>query len=214
MLLPPVTSDVWPWLALAGLGAFHGLNPAMGWLFAVGLGLHRQSRRVVWLSLVPIAAGHAASIAMVAAAVLMLEFIVDRRVLELAAGAALLGWAIYYALRGHRHRVRVGMTVGMVGLGLWSFLMATGHGAGLMLAPMVIPLCVSASSAAGNVTAGSVPMALAAVAVHTSAMLAVTAAIAGLVYEWIDLAVLRRGWINFDRIWVAVLAAAGVVLIM
>jgi hypothetical protein len=214
MLLPPVTSDVWPWLALAGLGAFHGLNPAMGWLFAVGLGLHRQSRRVVWLSLVPIAAGHAASIAMVAAAVLMLEFIVDRRVLELAAGAALLGWAIYYALRGHRHRVRVGMTVGMVGLGLWSFLMATGHGAGLMLAPMVIPLCVSASSAAGNVTAGSVPIALAAVAVHTGAMLAVTAAIAGLVYEWIDLAVLRRGWINFDRIWVAVLAAAGVVLIM
>jgi hypothetical protein len=214
MLLPPVTSDVWPWLALAGLGAFHGLNPAMGWLFAVGLGLHRQSRRVVWLSLVPIAAGHAASIAMVAAAVLMLEFIVDRRVLELAAGAALLGWAIYYALRGHRHRVRVGMTVGMVGLGLWSFLMATGHGAGLMLAPMVIPLCVSASSAAGNVTAGSVPIALAAVAVHTGAMLAVTAAIAGLVYEWIDLAVLRRGWINFDRIWVAVLAAAGVVLIV
>jgi hypothetical protein len=214
MLLPPVTSDVWPWLALAGLGAFHGLNPAMGWLFAVGLGLHRQSRRVVWLSLVPIAAGHAASIAMVAAAVLMLEFIVDRRVLELAAGAALLGWAIYYALRGHRHRVRVGMTVGMVGLGLWSFLMATGHGAGLMLAPMVSPLCVSASSAAGNVTAGSVPIALAAVAVHTGAMLAVTAAIAGLVYEWIDLAVLRRGWINFDRIWVAVLAAAGVVLIM
>jgi hypothetical protein len=214
MLLPPVTSDVWPWLALAGLGAFHGLNPAMGWLFAVGLGLHRQSRRVVWLSLVPIAAGHAASIAMVAAAVLVLEFIVDRRVLELAAGAALLGWAIYYALRGHRHRVRVGMTVGMVGLGLWSFLMATGHGAGLMLAPMVIPLCVSASSAAGNVTAGSVPIALAAVAVHTGAMLAVTAAIAGLVYEWIDLAVLRRGWINFDRIWVAVLAAAGVVLIM
>jgi hypothetical protein len=214
MLLPPVTSDVWPWLALAGLGAFHGLNPAMGWLFAVGLGLHRQSRRVVWLSLVPIAAGHAASIAMVAAAVLMLEFIVDRRVLELAAGAALLGWAIYYALRGHRHRVRVGMTVGMVWLGVWSFLMATGHGAGLMLAPMVIPLCVSASSAAGNVTAGSVPIALAAVAVHTGAMLAVTAAIAGLVYEWIDLAVLRRGWINFDRIWVAVLAAAGVVLIV
>jgi hypothetical protein len=214
MLLPPVTSDVWPWLALAGLGAFHGLNPAMGWLFAVGLGLHRQSRRVVWLSLVPIAAGHAASIATVAAAVLMLGFVVDRRVLELVAGTALLGWAIYYALRGHRHRVRVGMTVGMVGLGLWSFLMATGHGAGLMLAPIVIPLCVSAPSAAGNVTAGSVPMALAAVAVHTSAMLAVTAAIAGLVYEWIDLAVLRRGWINFDRIWVAVLAATGLVLIV
>jgi len=214
MVSPPMTMDLWPWLALAGLGAFHGLNPAMGWLFAVGLGLHRQSRRVVWLSLVPIAAGHAVSIAVVAAAVLMLGFVVDRRSLEFAAGAVLLGYAVYYALRGHRHRVRVGMTVGMVGLGVWSFLMATGHGAGLMLAPIIIPLCGSTSSSAGSIGASSLPISLAAVAVHTGAMLAVTAAIAGLVYEWVDLAVLRRGWINFDRIWVAVLAAAGVVLIV
>ena len=59
--------DAWPWLALAGLGAFHGLNPAMGWLFAVALGLHRQSRRIVWLSLLPIALGHAVSVAIVVA---------------------------------------------------------------------------------------------------------------------------------------------------
>jgi hypothetical protein len=168
----------------------------------------------VWLSLVPIAAGHAASISTVAAAILMLEAVVDRRVLELAAGTVLLGWAVYYALRGHRHRVRVGMTVGMLGLGLWSFLMATGHGAGLMLAPIIIPLCGSTASTAGSIGASSLPISLAAVAVHTGAMLAVTAAMAGLVYEWIDLAVLRRGWINFDRIWIAVLAAAGLVLIV
>ena len=202
-----------PWLMLAGLGAFHGINPAMGWLFAVALGLHRQSRQVVWLSLIPIAAGHAVSIAVVVAAVVTLGFVIDRRVLEIAAGIVLLGWALYYALYGHRHRVRVGMQVGMIGLAVWSFLMATGHGAGLMLAPVIIPLCVSASPAKEMLAAGSLPISLAAVAVHTGAMLAVTAAIAGVVYEWMGLAFLRRGWINLDRIWIAVLAATGLVLI-
>src|SRR6266404_2956140 len=135
-----------PWLALAGLGMFHGLNPAMGWLFAAALGMHRKSRRVVWLSLVPIALGHAMSIAIVVAVMVTLGLVIERHVLNPLAGAILLGWALYYAVYGgHRHRVRVGMQTGMLGLGLWSFLMATGHGAGLMLVPMIIPLCLSAS---------------------------------------------------------------------
>jgi hypothetical protein len=203
-----------PWLVLAGLGAFHGINPAMGWLFAVALGLHRQSRRVMWLSFVPITAGHALSIVVVVAAVVTLGLVMDRRFLELISGGVLLGWAAYYAIYGHRHRVHVGMTAGMVGLGAWSFLMATGHGAGLMLVPVVIPLCASAAPGAEFMTAGSLPISLAAVAVHTGAMLAVTAAVSGLVYEWIGLAVLRRGWINFDRIWIAALATAGLILIV
>ena len=72
----PVASEFWPWLELAGLGAFHGLNPAMGWLFAVALGLHRHSRRLVWLSPLPLAAGHALSIALVAAAFLLAGFVI------------------------------------------------------------------------------------------------------------------------------------------
>jgi hypothetical protein len=207
-------TQISPWLVLAGLGAFHGANPAMGWLFAVALGLHRKSRKVVWLSLIPIAVGHALSIGAVVAAVVALGFVIDRRILGLAAGIILVTFAIYYALAGHRHRVRVGMQTGMVGLGVWSFLMATGHGAGLMLVPAVIPLCVSASPAKEMIAGESLPLALAAVAVHTAAMLAVTAAIAGVVYEWMDLAFLRRGWINLDRIWIAVLAATGVILIV
>lgn len=206
--------EISPWLVLAGLGAFHGINPAMGWLFAVALGLNRQSRRIVWLSLIPIAVGHAVSTAVVVAAVVTLGLIVDRRVLELAAGILLLGWAAYYALYGHRHRVRVGMQTGMVGLGVWSFLMATGHGAGLMLVPVIMPLCLSASPAPDTLGAASLPIALAAVAVHTGAMLAVTAAMAGVVYEWMGLAFLRRGWINLDLIWVAALAATGLILII
>jgi hypothetical protein len=158
--------------------------------------------------------GHAVSIAVVVAAVVTLGLVVDRRFLELAAGIVLLGWALYYALYGHRHRVRVGMQTGMVGLGVWSFLMATGHGAGLMLVPVIISLCLSASPTEESITVGSLPIALAAVAVHTGAMLAVTAAMAGVVYEWMGLAFLRRGWINLDLIWIAALAATGLILIV
>lgn len=207
-------TDISPWLVLAGLGAFHGINPAMGWLFAVALGLHRQSRRVVWLSLVPIAVGHALSIGVVVAAVVTLGLVVDRRVLEVAAGALLLAWALYHALYGHRHRVRVGMKTGMAGLGLWSFLMATTHGAGLMLVPVLIPLCLAATPARELTAAGSLAVSLAAIAVHMAAMLVVTAVIAVPVYEWLGLAFLRRGWINLDLIWIAALTAAGVILIL
>ena len=203
-----------PWLVLAGLGAFHGLNPAMGWLFAVALGLHRGSRKVVLLSLIPIAIGHAISIAVVAAAVVALGFVVDERLLQITAGVLLVGWAIYYLAYGHRHRVRIGMTTGMVGLGVWSFLMATAHGAGLMLVPVLIPLCVAASPARELTATGSLPIALAAVGVHTAAMLAVTLAMALSVYEWLGLSFLRRGWINFDLIWAAALVATGIVLIV
>jgi hypothetical protein len=206
-------SSLTPWLALAGLGAFHGLNPAMGWLFAVALGLHRKSRRVVYQSLIPIALGHALSIAVVVATVVTLGFVIDRHVLDRLAGALLLGFALYYAFYGHRHRVRIGMQTGMLGLGVWSFLMATGHGAGLMLVPVVIPLCLSSSPLQELSAVQSLPISLAAVAVHTAAMLAVTAAIAGFVYEWLGLAFLRRGWINLDWIWVAALAATGLFLL-
>jgi hypothetical protein len=203
-----------PWLLLAGLGAFHGLNPAMGWLFAVALGLNRNSRRTVLVSLIPIAIGHTVSIAVVAIAVVLLGLIVDQRVLEMAAGVVLLGWATYHAAYGHRHRVRVGMTTGMTGLGIWSFLMATAHGAGLMLLPVVIPLCLSVSPAKELTAAGSLPTVLAAIGTHMAAMLAVILVIAVSVYDWLGLSFLRRGWINFDFIWIAALALTGIILIV
>jgi hypothetical protein len=207
-------TDLWPWIALAGLGAFHGINPAMGWLFAVALAMHRKSRRVLWLSLVPIAIGHAVSIAAVAAAVVMLGLVVDTRPLEVAAGVFLLIWAAYFAIYGHRHRVRVGMQASMTGLGVWSFLMATAHGAGLMLVPFIIPLCLSASPSHEISAAQSFPIALAAVGVHTLTILAVIAAISSIVYESLGVAFLRYGWINLDRFWIVALAATGLILIV
>ncbi|WEX91345.1 hypothetical protein PZN02_005669 [Sinorhizobium garamanticum] len=206
-------TDFWPWLSLAGLGAFHGVNPAMGWLFAVALGLHRQSSRIVWLSLLPIAAGHAAAIAVVLVAFMAFGAVVDLRSLKLFAAALILGLAGYYAFYGHRHRVRVGMRTGMAGLAVWSFLMATGHGAGLMLVPAVLGLCLVDQSA--TIPLGSsLPISLAAVALHTAATLAVTAAVAFVIIEWVGLAVLRSAWINFDLIWTLALVATGVILVV
>jgi hypothetical protein len=205
--------DLSPWLVLASLGAFHGLNPAMGWLFAVALGLNRQDGRLVVLALAPIALGHALSIALVAIAVVILGLVIDYRLLQLAAGVMLIGWALYHALYGHSRRVRVGMGTGLAGLVLWSFLMATGHGAGLMLVPVLIPLCLAATPGGELLAEGSLTISLAAVAVHTAAMLAVTGLIAVAVYRWIGLSFLRRGWINLDLVWTAALAAAGLYVI-
>jgi hypothetical protein len=206
-----VPTEVWPWLALAGLGLFHGLNPAMGWLFAVALGLHRGSRRIVLLSLVPIAVGHAAAVAAVLLAVLALGLVIDHTMLIRLAAIVLIAWAAWHALYGHQRRMRVGMQTGLLGLVLWSFLMASAHGAGLMLIPALAPICASAASAP-QATADA-PLALAALGVHSAAMLATIAAVSLIVYHWTGIDFLRRGWINLDLIWVAVLATCGVVLL-
>jgi hypothetical protein len=211
--MPAEQAALWPWLALAGLGAFHGINPAMGWLFAVALGLHRQSRGVVLQALLPLALGHALAILVVALAVVLLGSVIDPRAVRIVGGVLLLGWAGWHMLYGARHRLRFGMQVGMLGLGAWSFLMATSHGAGLMLVPVLLPLCLAASPAQELTAAGSLPIALAAVGVHTLALLATTGAIALAVYQWLGVAFLRRGWLNLDRLWTAALIATGVVLL-
>jgi hypothetical protein len=207
-------AELAPWLTLAGLGAYHGLNPAMGWLFAVALGLHRRSQGVVLASLGPIALGHAVAVAAVLLAVLGIGLVADTGGLSRLAGLVLIGWAGWHALYGHRQRVRIGMQASLAGLAVWSFLMASAHGAGLMLIPVVLPLCGS-GAAGGELTAsGSLPTALAALAVHTAAMLAVIAAVSTIVFRWTGLAFLRRGWLNLDLVWSLALAATGALLLL
>lgn len=206
-------SDAWPWLVLAGLGAFHGLNPAMGWLFAVALGLQRESRAAVLTALAPIALGHLVSIAAVAALLVALGVLVPMDLLKRLGGAALIGWAAYHAVYGHRARVRVGMRAGFAGLFAWSFMMATAHGAGLMLLPALMDICFGAPGAATGSTAAGIG-AVQGVLVHAGAMLAVTGLIALLVYEWVGVAVLRSAWINFDYLWIGALTLTGLALIL
>jgi hypothetical protein len=178
---------LWPWLALAGLGAFHGLNPAMGWLFAVAHGL---------------------AIAAVALIALAFGLVVAERPFRLGAALLLAAMAAWQLLAGQRHRLRVGMQAGLAGLVLWSALMATSHGAGLMLIPALTPICLTGSPGAEIAASGATSLALAAVGVHMGAMLAVMAAVALAVYETAGLAVLRSGWVNLDLVWCGALLAA------
>src|SRR5262249_12465646 len=189
--------------------------PAMGWLFAAGLGLNRNSERVVWLSLVPIALGHALAVGIVLLAVFTLGSIVEPAPLQRLAAVVLIGWGAWHALYGRRHTVRVGMQTGLAGLFLWSFLMANAHGAGLMLIPAVIPLCLAATPAHELTASGSAAVALLVLVLHTTAMLAAIAAISIAVYKWIGVAFLRRGWINLDLVWaIALIVCGGILLVV
>jgi hypothetical protein len=209
----PPSSELWLWLAIAGLGMFHGVNPAMGWLFAVALGLNRHSDRIVCLALIPIGLGHALAVALVLFVVLALGIVLEPGLLRPLAAALLFAWAAWHAFYGRRHKLRFGMQVGLAGLFLWSFLMANAHGAGLMLVPAVIPLCLAASPVHALAIGSSLPVALAALAVHTAAMLATIGIISIVVYKWIDLGFLRRGWINFDLLWTIMLAVCGIIVL-
>ncbi|MGY5808401.1 hypothetical protein ACXHXG_11845 [Rhizobium sp. LEGMi198b] len=207
-------NELWPWMLLAGLGAFHGLNPAMGWLFAVALGVHRQSSAAVVKAVPAIALGHAVSIALVAGAVVAVGLFVDQGAVRTVTGLGLIAWAIWHHFYGHRHRVRIGMRTGLTGLVLWSFLMATAHGAGLMLLPALMPLCLAGSPLHDIGGDASAAMTIAAVGVHTLAMLVVTSLVALAVYRWVGLEILRSAWINVDLVWTLVLLGTGTVLLV
>jgi len=168
-------ASLWPWLAVAGVGALHGLNPATGWIVAASWGVRSGDRAQALRALAPIAVGHAASIALVAAAVAF-GLALDRVVLQALAGMLLVVAAMLH-LSG-RTAMGARAPAGHAGLALWSFMMSTAHGAGLMLVPALIPLCMSDAPAREITASGSLTLALAAVGVHTAAMLAVTGVIA------------------------------------
>ena len=203
-----------PWLVLIALGAFHGLNPAMGWLFAVALGLYRQSRKVVLISLIPIALGHAAAIAVVVYAVIGLGMAIDADAFRIVSGVLLIAWGVYHLAYGHRHRLRIGLRTGLLGLFAWSFVMATAHGAGMMLIPVLMPLEQAGEHAHHMPATSSLWIASLAVLVHSLAMLITTGVVALIVYEWAGLDFLRRGWINLDLIWTAALIGIGLWLVL
>jgi hypothetical protein len=218
----PEMSQAWPWISLAALGAFHGLNPAMGWLFAVSLGLQERRLRAVTMALGPIALGHALAIGLAAGAVSMLGLVLPQRLLLALGGTALLGFAAYKVATRFRHPRWVGMRVSSRELVFWSFLMASAHGAGLMLVPVLVGLRgEGVSSAVAHAEhlghAGHEPIAaneallpaLAAVSLHSLAMLAVAGVIAVVVYQKLGVEVLRRAWVNLDLLWVGALVVTG-----
>jgi hypothetical protein len=227
-----------PWLTLALLGAYHGLNPGMGWLFAVARGLQERSRAAVVRAFGPIALGHAASVAVVVAVVGASHTVVPSSLLRVTGAGVLILFGLYKLLAPMSHPRWVGMRVNARDLTAWSFLMSTAHGAGLMLVPVLLRLSADAAPppalaahaghapyaahaahagygdhaahlAAASTSAGVTVANVAAVGVHTIAMFLVMGAIAVVVFERVGLAVLRRAWFNLDRIWAAALIGAG-----
>jgi hypothetical protein len=207
----------WPHLAgLVALGAFHGINPAMGWLFAVGRGLQEGSRRALLAALPPIVVGHAASVAIVAALVAATRSAVASTLVAVAAGLLLVGFGMWRLL-SRRHFRWVGMRLSQGQLAGWSFLVSSAHGAGLMLVPVLLAGPAPAVEGHGGHLAAAPAGALAGLAaagVHTAAMVAVATGCALLVYEVVGVGVLRRAWFNLDRLWAGVLLVAGLVTLV
>src|SRR5829696_2959 len=220
--------DNWPWAALIALGAYHGLNPAMGWLFAVSLGLQEGRREAVLKAFLPIALGHAAAVALVVTVVLALQVVVSLQVLKYVGAGALISFGLYKLIR-RKHPRWVGMRVGFKDLTLWSFIMASAHGAGLMLVPVLLKLSGTmhemghqAHEAHEHWGHGvhlflTNPEALAdltAVAVRTLSMFTVMAMVALVVYDKLGLMILKRTWFNVDLLWAGALVGTGVITLL
>ena len=207
----------WPWVALALLGAYHGLNPAMGWLFALSLGLQEKRRSAVMSALAPIALGHAAAITL---AILVLRFaqhFLPMNILTWGVAIILFTLGIYRLFRASHPR-GAGMRVGGKDLFFWSFLMASAHGAGLMILPILMGQPMQGMTHATTEMSPSLNVSVVALAVliHTGSMLAVAAVLAILffqTYEKEGLQFLRHAWLNFDLLWAIALLVAGLAVL-
>lgn len=207
------------WSAVALLGAYHGVNPGMGWLFAVALGMQQGSARGVWRAIPPIAIGHALAVGVVLAVAAAVQVVVPVDALKIVVASMLIAFGLYRLWR-HRHPVYGGMQVGFRDLTIWSFLMASAHGAGLMVLPFVMGRStdvVAAGSAHAHGVATSVvsgwPLSTA-LGIHTLTYLAVTAILAWIIYARVGLAILRTAWFNLDWLWACVLVATGIFVLL
>ena len=203
-------TDFTSWFALAGLGAFHGLNPGMGWLFAVALGMQERSRRAVWRALIPLTLGHVLAIAVAVAVATLAGAALSPAMLRwpVALLLAALGVRQFYR---HLHPRWAAMRVGMGGLTLWSFLMASAHGAGLMVLPLFLSMTAEAQGPSCHAAVASTHPLIGAMAslVHGLGYLFATALAAWLVVDRFGLGLLRKAWINLDVVWAAALILTG-----
>jgi hypothetical protein len=204
------------WGMLLFLGAFHGINPGMGWLFAVALGMQENRSDAVWKALLPLAAGHAAAIAVAIALGILAGAVLPVSVLRWPIAGLLVTLGIRRLFR-HRHPRWGSMRIGLGGLAIWSFLVATAHGAGLMVLPVWLGTASASMAHEGHAAhmqgamhgAVGLGSGLAATAVHSASYLLVTTAIAWIVFTWVGVGMLRKAWINLDAIWAVALIASG-----
>jgi hypothetical protein len=201
-------------LVMLLLGAYHGINPGMGWLFAVALGMQERNSAAVGRSLLPIALGHGLAIGTVVLLAVLLGTVIPLAYVKAAVALILLGFGVY-CLSRQRHPRGGGMRVGFSDLTTWSFLMASAHGAGFMVLPVLLGYSAKAAhsahlaSGAEVASLGSLLAALMATVVHTTGYLGVTGLVAWVVYKKLGLTLLRKAWINLHLIWALALIISG-----
>jgi len=201
------------WATLFLLGVYHGINPGMGWLFAVALGMQEHSSRAVLRSLIPITLGHALAIGVVVLIAELIQVVVPMNFVKIAVACLLVALGVYRVIRS-RHFQWGGMRVGFLELTAWSFLMASAHGAGLMVLPVVLEMSTPMHHMHGMVMTGAGITGVVATLVHTLGYLTVTAAVAMIVYQKVGLAILRKAWINLDLVWAVALIVTGCVALL
>lgn len=206
-------SAISAWAVILALGVFHGANPGMGWLFAVSNGMQERGLRGVFNALPPLAIGHLLAIAAVLMPVsLVFVYISHLHILRILAGLLLMSFGVYKLIRAKHPRYLA--RIGPKHLVLWSFLMATSHGAGLMLIPFFLDVCMDMDkhmTSMMQAAQGSLGLALVVTVVHTLAMIATAALIASIVYRFLGLRLLQKSWFNLDLLWSAFLMLVGAI---
>jgi hypothetical protein len=203
------------WLAVVASGLYHGMNPGMGWPLAVSAGLMERSSRALVASLWPLTVGHfLAMLVVILPFALLVSLIEWQKQIQIGASLLVIGFGIFRFI--NRRHPRVLARIRPTQLGLWSFVVAIAHGAGLMLVPIYLGLCRPADMDTGHQAAGALinanlGMALLVSTVHTLAMISAGGTLAWLVYRYLGLTFVSRSWFNLDAVWAVSLILVGTV---
>ena len=209
----------WPlWAGVVAIGIYHGLNPAMGWPLAVARGLDQKRDAAVFGSWMPLGAGHLLAMALVLVPFAVLAWLLQwSREIRIVVGVGVLLFGVAQLVLPQRHRrlARIKPTQ----LALWSFLMATAHGAALMLLPILMGLCDAPAGTASasvfdhasvmDLMRTSLGTAVVVSLVHTAAMIGSGLSAAWIVYRYLGLRALRSAWLNLEKVWALGLIASG-----
>ena len=206
------------WWAVILSGAYHGLNPGMGWPLAVSAALMERKAAAMPKALLLLTTGHLlAMIAILLPFSLMIWLIEREYEIRLIASFIVIGMGIYLLINSKHPRYLA--RIHPAKLGLWSFLSAIAHGAALMLVPIYLGICQIAEDngstenaghlAAQNLMSNDLFTALGVSLVHTVSMGLAGALLAILVYFWLGLKFISQAWFNLDKIWACSLILVG-----
>jgi hypothetical protein len=208
-------TPAWLWLAVVASGLYHGVNPGMGWPLAVSAGLMERRSRALIAALWPLTVGHLLAMFVVMLPFALLVALIEwQQQIQIGASLLVIGFGIFRFI--NRRHPRALARIRPTQLALWSFAVATAHGAGLMLVPIYLGLCRAADLDQGHEAAGALinanlGTALMVSVVHSVAMIAAGGLLAWLVYRYLGLKFVSRSWFNLDATWAVSLVLVGAI---